>query len=275
VVIRNDPPLRPGRARNRGVERAGGGIVAFTDSDCRPAPGWLEELLAPFADAAVGAVGGGEIDDPGAPPLARAAHFALTSPLTTARLRGGAGRRIGSFRPRSFSMAVRRDAFDRAGGFADAFYGEDVDLSLRVARLGLATVFAPRSLVHHRRRDSWRGIGQQAFAMGRARARLMRCDRGHAEPVYALPALAVLTAATLSAAALWWRGARVAVLAALTVSIGYGIAVGWQAWRTAEDVRVAWRAPLVVALQQAAYGVGFLAGMLRPLRMEPLTCSAR
>jgi len=32
-------------ARNRGVEEARGLLVAFTDDDCRPEPGWLTALV--------------------------------------------------------------------------------------------------------------------------------------------------------------------------------------------------------------------------------------
>src|SRR5687767_8113024 len=46
---------RPGvsRARNLGLETTQAEIVAFTDDDCRPAPGWLDALARPFADREV------------------------------------------------------------------------------------------------------------------------------------------------------------------------------------------------------------------------------
>jgi glycosyltransferase involved in cell wall biosynthesis len=46
----------PGAARNTGLAAAATGIVAFIDSDCGPAPGWLDRLLPHFADPAIGAV---------------------------------------------------------------------------------------------------------------------------------------------------------------------------------------------------------------------------
>jgi GT2 family glycosyltransferase len=267
-VIRNELSIGPGRARNLGVERARAPIVAFTDSDCTPAVDWLEELLAPFDDPRVGAVGGRESDDPADPAMARAVHFAMTSPLTTGRVRGGRGRRAGRYRPRSFNMAARRDAFLRAGGFADAYYGEDIDLSLRIDRLGFISEFAPKSRVHHRRRRTPGGIWTQAFAMGRARARLMRSDRGHAEFVYALPTLVLAFAFALTVAAIASPTARGLTSAALGVAALYLLAVGWEALRTAGDLRVALLAPLVFILQQTAYGAGFLAGLLRRTREE-------
>jgi len=47
------------RARNRGVARASGSIVAFLDDDAAPHRDWSREILAPFAsDARIGCVGG-------------------------------------------------------------------------------------------------------------------------------------------------------------------------------------------------------------------------
>jgi hypothetical protein len=165
-------------------------------------------------------------------------------------------------------MAVRRDALLRAGGFADAYYGEDIDLSLRVERLGFVSAFAPESRVHHRRRSTPAGLWKQAFAMGRARARLMRSDRGHAEFVYALPTLALVVALALAAAAIASRALRGGAAVALGLLALYLLAVGWGALRAAGDLRVALLAPPVFVLQQTAYGAGFLAGLVRRAREE-------
>jgi glycosyltransferase involved in cell wall biosynthesis len=51
-------PTTPGGARNASARLTESEIIAFTDSDCIPDPGWLAEAVAPFADPAVGVVTG-------------------------------------------------------------------------------------------------------------------------------------------------------------------------------------------------------------------------
>ena len=45
-------------ARNVGIRSTTGEILVFTDADCRPEPDWLEHLIQPFEDSAVGLVAG-------------------------------------------------------------------------------------------------------------------------------------------------------------------------------------------------------------------------
>ena len=78
----------PGAARNRGMAMARGDVFAFTDTDCRPRPDWLEELLKPFADRHVGAVGGAEQYDEHGTILQQAIHICMTSSFNHRRSQG-------------------------------------------------------------------------------------------------------------------------------------------------------------------------------------------
>ncbi len=52
------------RARNVGVQQAAGDIVAFIDDDAIPPSDWLENMVPPFTDERIAAVGGPVFDVP-------------------------------------------------------------------------------------------------------------------------------------------------------------------------------------------------------------------
>jgi GT2 family glycosyltransferase len=58
LVVENDQPRGSSGAWNAGIMAAGSSVVAFLDDDAEAAPDWLEQLLAPYADARVLGVGG-------------------------------------------------------------------------------------------------------------------------------------------------------------------------------------------------------------------------
>ncbi len=262
VVIRREVSGGPGRARNDGAARARGRALVFLDSDCRALPGWLPAMLAPLERQEVGAVGGAEALDPEEPLLGRVFHFVLTSPLTTGRIRGGLGGRAAKYRPRSYSLAVRRADFERMGGFAPMRHGEDIDFVTRIERLGLALVHAPDARVHHRRRSTWRGFSAQLRAMGRARTALALVDRRHLELFYLLPPVGLVLAAVLAAAAAVFPAARIVAAAALSALLLYLAVVGVVAAVALRSVAALALAPLAFLVQQASYGAGFLRGLV-------------
>ena len=65
----------PAAARNHGAQRAAGEFLAFTDDDCRPAPDWLQALVARCAAAPDHIIGGRTVNALTANP------YAVTSQL--------------------------------------------------------------------------------------------------------------------------------------------------------------------------------------------------
>ena len=145
------------RARNIGLAASAGEIIAMTDDDAAPEADWLQELIAPFTDPSVGAVGGyvrnhtgvgfqwmlevfDENADQIAPPRANGADPIRFEP-TPGRY------------PQTFGVnsAFRRGALVDIGGFDENFHYflDETDVNLRVAHAGWATVIAPRAEVHH------------------------------------------------------------------------------------------------------------------------------
>lgn len=129
----------PAAARNRGWREAEAEVVAFTDDDCEPAPGWLAALLD-IARARPGAIVQGrtlpnpdELDGLGA--------FARTLEVTEP-----------SPHYQTCNVLYPRALLARVGGFDEDYGspdGEDTDLGWRVRSTGVQAIFAPDALVHH------------------------------------------------------------------------------------------------------------------------------
>ncbi|NER80337.1 MAG: glycosyltransferase [Leptolyngbya sp. SIO1D8] len=150
-------------ARNRGIQAARGQILAFTDADCQPEPHWLEQLVAPFSDSAVGAVAGEILALPGNTWLEQYAERleTLSQKHTLAH----------SFSPygQTANLAVRRDVFSKVGLFRPYLTtGGDADLCWRLQREGGWKIrFAEQAVVRHRHRKTlaelrsqWRRYGK-------------------------------------------------------------------------------------------------------------------
>lgn len=132
------------RRINGGVAATTAPILCFTDDDCLVAPGWIEGLVAPFADPTV-AVAFGPVqglshvpgEEAAGPPVGEA-------PFITWTYAHGS------------SVAVRREALlaiggldERLGPGSPAGAGEDHDLVLRVRELGWRVVIADAPPVQH------------------------------------------------------------------------------------------------------------------------------
>lgn len=128
----------PAAARNLGIANARSPIIAFTDSDTLPQPGWLEALLEPFTDPEIIAVEGPvRTPRPAASPLEEAPRNEGGVHLTA-------------------NMAYRRDVLLTIGGLDETFKlpaFEDVDLALSARPLG-KFAWAPDAVVMH----PWRKV---------------------------------------------------------------------------------------------------------------------
>jgi glycosyltransferase involved in cell wall biosynthesis len=126
----------PGAARNDGWRAARADVVAFTDDDCQPEPGWLRAGLALMHNGVV--VVGRVIPDPAQ--SGALGPWSRTLTVSDAR-----------FFQTANAFYARAD-LDAVGGFDERFVlagGEDTDLGMRVLALGRAGVFAPDALVLH------------------------------------------------------------------------------------------------------------------------------
>jgi GT2 family glycosyltransferase len=173
-VCEPEPGLN--RARNRGLEAAKHDLVAYTDDDCAPDPGWLDALTAPYADAAVAATTG----------------LVMPLELETAAQESfeaySANRRI--FEPRLYrksttppsaagvaglgaNMSFRRATLAGLGGFDPRFdggtptlSGGDTEMFARLLAAGGTIAYRPDALVWHRHRRDLPSLRRVVFGYG-------------------------------------------------------------------------------------------------------------
>lgn len=172
---------RPGAsaARNRGVRATDGDWIAFTDADCEPEPGWVavglrsigEEGPTALAGPAPGTLEGG--------PVARLMGLTTLSATTTGAAVVSDPGPTGTRGFASANLWLRRDAFDRLGGFDERIPipGEDHDLCARHYRAGEQVRFEPTLRVRHIHDPRLGVMWRRVAAYGRAHGHLLR-DHG-------------------------------------------------------------------------------------------------
>ena len=128
----------PARQRNLGWRAAAGELIAFVDDDCRPEPGWLEQLAA-VGDAHAGdIVQGATRPDPLERGVLAAPH------VRTLEIEP-----VGPY-AQTCNILYPRSLLERLGGFDEvAITGEDVDLALRARAAGVRVLAAPGAVVNH------------------------------------------------------------------------------------------------------------------------------
>lgn len=144
--------------RNMGMELARGGITAFIDASCIPADTWLRAITAQIK-AGKDIVCGPVLDtNEGnmvhyAPTLSKGKYVDVCTTI---------------------SVGFRREVVERIGGFDPAFsFGQDVDFFWRAADAGYRIYYDPGVAISH----DWGNSNEQltrAFEYGKARAHLFK-----------------------------------------------------------------------------------------------------
>jgi glycosyltransferase involved in cell wall biosynthesis len=160
----------PAYCRNVGARAAQGDILVFTDSDCRGAHNWLETIYEYFTQRDFEAIMGKLVLMPSS--LLGDSISALGFPA------GGAigFDKIWKVDQRGFTdslsscnCAVRKDVFDKIGGFDESFPlpgGEDTLLAYNLKRHNYRIKYCPDVVVYHQARDSFRGFLKWQFHRG-------------------------------------------------------------------------------------------------------------
>jgi GT2 family glycosyltransferase len=166
------PPTNSYAARNRAARAARSRVLAFCDSDCLPAPDWLERGIAALERCEV-AAGGIELELPDRPTVWTWIDVEMTKDHA---------RQVRVGNAETANLFVRRDVFERLGGFDETLpeHG-DFDFAERVVAWGARLTYAPKALVRHPTRDTARPFLRMVWVMNRWYA--VRAARARTRPV--------------------------------------------------------------------------------------------
>ena len=187
-VVFEPVPNRSG-ARNAGVAAAQADLIAFTDGDCIPDPGWLEALLACQDRAPL--VAGDVVTTTGTPPNQIERFEVLW--------RFGQEHWVRDGWAATANMLVHREAFEAIGGFDTTWrhIGEDVDLCFRARAAGYGLAYCGEAVVRHGAESALRPLLERAWRHGYSSNQFVhRHGAGEQAWRHPLPALRGETALT-------------------------------------------------------------------------------
>lgn len=156
------------KARNKGINKASGDIICFTDSDCMAHSNWIRELVRGFNDEEIGGIGG------------KSVGYEISN-LTERYIELLYEEYNLSFRFNKIpqimtgNAAYRSRVLAEVGNFDESFEtSEDFDLSARVFWSGYRMEYAPQAIVYHRHRSDLKKFFTQYFEYGRGYVRFTK-----------------------------------------------------------------------------------------------------
>lgn len=149
-------------ARNLGVTKAKGQIIAFTDVDCIVDRNWLNNLVGGFSESFVGSVAGRIVSQNGASLVEKySSKIDILSQEHTLN---------SDFLPypQTANVAYRKKIFDQIGYFDyKLISGGDADFAWRVQlETNHKILYVANAIVIHRHRTNLKGLFKQQFKYG-------------------------------------------------------------------------------------------------------------
>lgn len=165
----------PSRARNIAVQEALGEFIAFTDADCIVAPDWLDELMAGLGDERAAGVGGDQQSPEDESAFGKNVHALLKAIGFTADYVKGHKSLVRTRHNPTCNVLYRKTALLEAGLFDEHLWpGEDVDIDLKIARMGYIFYYNPKAIVRHYRPKNLRAFARMMGRYGWAQGYLVK-----------------------------------------------------------------------------------------------------
>jgi len=243
-----------GFSRNYGFERAKGTWFLVFDSDCLIPKNYLQTVDDQLRTNELDAFGGPDKAAESFTPVQKAISYSMTSFLTTGGIRGGKTK-VGSFHPRSFNMGIKREVFEKTGGYKITRKGEDIEFSIRIGENGFSVGLIPEAFVYHKRRTTFVQFFKQLHFFGTARINIGRFYPKEVKLVHMFPAVFLLSFSFSLFGAFF--GLKLGVIG-LRIFALYFIAIWISATGKTENFLVGMLSVVASFIQLTAYGVGFI-----------------
>jgi glycosyltransferase involved in cell wall biosynthesis len=254
------PNSGPGPSRNFGFEKATGDYLVVFDSDCILPPSYFESVDKALLQAPLDGWGGPDRGSEHFTAVQRAMAYTMSSALTTGGIRGSIAK---GFQPRSFNMGVRKEVFQKTGGFRFDRFAEDIEWSIRMKKAGFRVGLIPEAYVYHKRRADFEQFYRQVSNFGMGRALVGRVHPDAIKFTHWFPAFFLLGLLGLPFALLFYWPLGLSILLAYCL---YMAAIVMDAGIKTNSAAVAFLSMYSALIQLIGYGSGFLREKLKSRR---------
>lgn len=260
------------QARNLGVAKAKGEILAFTDDDCLVPPNWLAKGVAAFRDKKVGLVGG-----PAVSPREKNWRIRFGSYLSSSFFT------VGFAAPRHFPLVkkgeasgpelilannfVRSNVFKTIGGFDNAQVPcEENLLYFRVKHAGYKLLYLPKLACLHPAKPIFLPWAKKIFFYATGRGLLIARAPEIFHIQYLIPSLFISSLAILAVLSIFLPIARSILLTLILVyTLLTIINTVYIFLKFEKNLAILIIAPIATLIIHWSYGLGFLYGLSRYL----------
>lgn len=168
------------------MNKAKGAYFVMFDSDCIVPPHYLQTLYEAIQTRKLDAHGGPDEAREDFSKIQKAINYSMTSWLTTGGIRGKM-KQLNNYQARGYNMGFSREVFTITQGFVDANKGEDIELSIRIKKLGYKLELVKDAFVYHKRKNTFGSFFKQSFSFGRNRVNVSRYHKSSIKLVHFLP----------------------------------------------------------------------------------------
>jgi glycosyltransferase involved in cell wall biosynthesis len=159
-LIHLDKKTIPGEGRNIGAQHAKGEVLAFTDADCMPSDDWLSNIWNNI-QSNINIIGGSVENGRPESMISRAEYYIEFREFSKTSKK----RKI-RFLP-SCNFAIKRDIFEKSGGFPDVRASEDVLFAHKLSKQNYSIWFDPEISIKHLNRNRLQPYLSNQYILGK------------------------------------------------------------------------------------------------------------